>query len=136
MHSLHDFVGTYTIRHGSGSLGPEGSSVISVGNRLAIGEGRGVPKADGIKVGVAILDPDGEFVLPAPKHPPFFAYCVEGTLNGSAYWFGDSEIPQLMSFQISLCTLKLAGGGTYKAPSILVTIGDPDNAGVWGADDS
>lgn len=129
--SLEDFVGTYTIRHGQGSL-----EMIQRGYKLCIGTGtHGDPQPDGIRVGLAIVEPPAQRVLPPPDQPPVFAYLVDGTLNGSAYWLGDQQKPQLLTYQISLMTLRELDGGVYNAVTILVSIDDPQNAGVWGADD-
>lgn len=129
-HTLEDFVGTFTIRHGQGRFG-----VVDVGDRLLIGTGEhGAAPPDGIRVGVAIVDPDGQPVLPAAGDLPAFAYLVEGTLNGSTYWQVDERL-ELMTYQISLLTMRLRDGSLYRAPTLMVTIGDPQNAGVWGADD-
>ena len=49
--------------------------------------------------------------------------------NGSSFWTGedqDSE-PELLSYQISLMTQITEHGGVYKAPSIMITIGEK-----WG----
>lgn len=131
-HTLEDFVGTYTIRYGQGKIG-----IVEVGNLLYIGTGAyGDSEPDGIRVGLAIVEPQASTrVLPAEGHPPALAYLVDGTLNGSGYWLDEQQMPQLLAYQVSLMTLRKPDGGIYKAPSIIITIGDPDNAGVWGADD-
>jgi hypothetical protein len=131
-HTLEDFVGTYTIRHGEGQFG-----IIEVGFLLCIGTGDyGDPQPDGVRVGVAIVDPGSRTrVLPAEGQPAVFAYLVDGTLNGASYRVEGDDPPQLLSFQIALLTARLPDGGLYKAPSIVISIGDPQNAGVWGADD-
>lgn len=127
--TLEEFTGTYTIRNGQGSFG-----IIESGFRLSIGTGAHLdPAPDGIRVGISIVDREGRRVLPEGDHPPAFAYLVDGTLNGSTYWL--DPVPQLLAYQISLYTLRLPDGGTYKAPAIIISIGDPQNAGVWGADD-
>lgn len=133
-HTLEDFVGIYHIRHGEGSF-----ELIHSGYKLCIGTGTcGDPKPDGIRIGLAIFNPNPENpgpVLPAAGNPPAFAYLVDGTLNGSGYWINDLGLPELLTYQVSLMTLRKPDGGIYKAVSIIITIGDPDNAGVWGADD-
>lgn len=130
--SLEEFVGTYTIRHGQGSFG-----IVQRGYLLCIGTGTyGDPQPDGVRVGVAVVDSaTSTRVLPAEGNPPAFAYLVDGTLNGSTYWLEDRELPVLLSFQISLLTLRQPDGTLYRAPSIMISVGDPQNAGVWGADD-
>lgn len=130
--TLEDFTGTYTIRHGQGVFG-----MVQRGFHLSIGTGsQGDPQPDGTRVGVAIVDPGtGQRVLPAEGHPPAYAYLVDGTLNGSTYWLDGEALPQLLTYQVSLLTATLPDGGLYKAPSIMISIGDPQNAGVWGADD-
>jgi hypothetical protein len=129
---LEDFVGTYTIRHGEGSFG-----VVETGFLLCIGTGlNGDPVPDGVRIGVTVVDPrTGRQVLPAEGNPPAFAYLVDGSLNGSTYWLDDQRLPLLLSYQISLWTVRKPDGSLYKAPSIMISLGDPQNAGVWGADD-
>lgn len=129
---LEDFVGTFTIRHGQGSFG-----IVERGYHLCIGTGTyGDLQPDGVRVGVAIVDPEtSKRVLPAEGNPPAFAYLVDGTLNGSTYWLEGEELPVLLSFQIALLTLRQPDGSLYRAPSIMISVGDPQNAGVWGADD-
>jgi len=96
----------------------------------------GDPQPDGIRVGLAIVDPaTRQRVLPVEGNPPVFAYLVDGTLNGSSYWLEGEELPQLLAYQVSLFVVRTASGGLYKAPTLTITIGDPENAGVWGADD-
>lgn len=130
--TIEEFVGKYTIRHGQGNF-----DIVEDGFLLCIGTGGfGDPKSDGVKVGISIVNPQNrQRVLPVEGNPPTFAYLVEGTLNGSSYWLEDSELPQLLAYQISLMTSILPNGGLYRAPSIMISIGDPENAGVWGADD-
>lgn len=134
--TLDDFVGSYVIRHGQGAF-----DIVKRGYRLLIGTdkdggGYGDMPPDGIKVGVAIINQStGERVLPAPGNPPAYAYLVEGSLNGSTYWLGDQQLPVLLAYQVSLMTLTKSDGTIYKAPSIMIVLGDPENAGVWGADD-
>ncbi len=141
--SLEDFQGTFTIRHGSGSFRlPDGSPLIQKGFQLCIGTGQyNDPVSDGIRIGVSIIDPDKrQSVLPTEGNPPAFAYLAEGALNGSSFYLegqmlGLGNKPLLLSYQISMMTLASASDGVYRAPSIMVTVGDPQNAGVWGADD-
>lgn len=130
--TLRDFSGKYTIRCGEGLFG-----IVEVGYWLCLGTGEyGDPVSDGIRIGVSIVDPKtGVRVLPKEGNPPAFAYLVEGSLNGSTYWLEDQALPKILAYQISLMTTALPDGKLYKAPSIMITIGDPQNAGVWGADD-
>ncbi len=141
--SIDDFVGTFTIRHGDGNLSNlDSTPLIQAGYWLCVGTGNhGDVPSDGVKVGVAIVDPDtGQRVLPAEGSPSAFAYISDGTLNGSSYWLDGSSIglpnrPLLLAYQISLMTSTTEDGGQYNALTILVSIGDPENAGVWAADD-
>ena len=135
--TLEDFVGTYTIRYGAENR--DFTIRVRPGFLLAIGTGAyGDPESDGIRVGVSVYDPDqNERVVPAVGNPPALAYLVDGTLNGSSYWPDpdDGNQLKLLSYQISLLTTTTDDGGLFKAPSIMITIGDPETAGVWGADD-
>ncbi len=135
--TLEDFTGRYTIRYGAES--EHFQIQIEKGYYLSIGTGQyGDPESDGIRVGVAIVNPDKrKRVLPEEGHPPALAYLVDGTLNGSTYWsLPDTQDLLLLSYQISLLTTSLTNGGLFKAPTIMITVGDPETAGVWGADDS
>jgi hypothetical protein len=135
--TIDDFVGIYHVRHGQGSISTAaGSPLIEPGYLLAIGSGAyGDPPSDGIKVGVAVVDPQSrQRILPAEGNPPAYAYFGEGTLNGSTYWLVSESLPELLAFQISLMTLTTPTDN-YKAVSLMIVIGDPENAGVWGADD-
>lgn len=136
---LSEFVGTFTFRHGDSSLHPSGAPLIRPGFLLCLGTGKYQdPQPDGIRIGLSVVDPNtGKRTLPAEGHPPAFAYLVDGTLNGSTYWLADQMIPELMSYQISLLTLyQDANKPAYRSATMNVTIGDPRNAGVWGAEDS
>lgn len=130
--TLEDFAGTFTIRHGDGELG-----LVQKGNLLCIGTGKhDDPPSDGIKIGVTVFDPEsGRQVIPAEGHPPNYAYLVDGTLNGSSYWLGGEQLPQPLSYQISLMKTIRTDGTLFKAPTVKITIGDPESVGVWGADD-
>lgn len=130
--TLDDFVGTFTIRQGMGDFG-----VLQIDNLLCIGTGSyGDPVSDGIRIGVAIVNAaTRERVLPAEGNPPAYAYLADGCLNGSTYWLQDQELPQPLVYQISLMTLIQPDGGLFKAPTLRIFIGDPQSAGVWGADD-
>lgn len=135
--ALEDFVGTFTIRQGEGSELRDGKILIRKDYLLCIGTGQyGDPVSDGIRVGISIVDPETrQRVLPQEDSPPTFAYLVDGTLNGSSYWLGDKELPALLAYQVSLMMATLPDGGAYRAPTLRITIGDPENVGVWGADD-
>jgi len=86
---------------------------------------------------VAILDQDNQRILPAKDQPPAYAYLVGGTLNGSTYWTDPlNEKPVLLTYQISLLTMRLEGGELFRSPALTISLGDPQNAGVWGAEDT
>lgn len=132
-HTLDEFVGTYTIRHGQGTL-----DLVRAGYLLSIGTGAyGDPAPDGIKVGVSIVDPSTrQRVVPKDGNGiEAYAYLVDGTLNGCTYFLEGEKQNQLVSFQIGLMVMDLPSGGQYKAPTLMISVGDPENAGVWGADD-
>jgi len=130
--TLKEFVGSYKIRHGQGAFG-----IIEKDYLLCIGTGRyGDPKPDGLRIGISIVDPKSrERVLPKEGHPPTFAYLVDGTLNGTSYWLEGEKLPRLLTYQVALFMVRTKDDGFYRAPSLMITIGDPHNAGVWGADD-
>ncbi len=130
--TLQDFVGKYTVRHGQGACG-----LIEVGNLLCMGTGEyGDPEPDGIRIGISIVDPNARIrTMPPESMPPVYAYLVDGTLNGSSYWLEGHPVPVILTYQISLLSTRMPDGGLYKAPSIMISVGDPQNAGVWGADD-
>lgn len=137
--SIDDYVGTFTIRNGSESLtAVTGTTpLVQIGYWLCIGTGDfGDPPPDGTKVGLSIVDPNSrQRILPAEGFPPVYAYMNDGTLNGSSYWIDGQALPQLLAYQVSLMTMITANTGLYKTVSILITVGDPENAGVWAADD-
>ena len=129
---LKEFCGKYTIRHGEGSFG-----IVERGFDLYIGTGEyGDLPPDGVRVGLAIVNPaTGARVLPTEGSPSILAYLVDGTLNGSSYHLEGKELPQLLGYQISLQVFHTSNG-IQKLATITITIGDPQNAGVWGAEDS
>jgi hypothetical protein len=135
-HILKSFQGSYKIRFGSQTeLFP---TRIEPGFTLLIGtDPRNAPESDGIRVGVAILDQDNQRILPPEGQPPAYAYLVGGTLNGSTYWTDPlNEKPVLLTYQISLLTMRLEGGDLFRSPTLTISLGDPQNAGVWGAEDT
>lgn len=125
--TLNEFVGEYTVRHAAGQ------GIITAGDRLFIGTGlHEDPKSDGMKVGVTILDAAGIQKLPLPTRPPALFFFVDGTLNHSGYL---EDPTQPLNLQISLYTYITDGGGLYRAAYGITSYGDPENVGVWGADD-
>jgi hypothetical protein len=131
--SLEDFVGSYTIRNGTGTYSNQ--DTIELGYQLYIGtnSGFGDVASDGTRIGMAIVN-GTTAVLPVNTNNPIYLYLVDGTLNGSTTSLPGVSGPVQMVFQISLLTVQLPGK-TYKALSLLTVEGDPENAGVWGADD-
>ena len=138
--NLDDFVGIYTVTHGSGNLAdpsPSSPPLMAIGYKVYVGMGsRYLDMApDGTRIGVAIVDDQGQRVLPDTANP-IYAYLVDGTLNGST-----SSIPgtnlnhQQLVYQISLMVIQLGADLRYRAVSIMTVLGDPENAGVWSAED-
>jgi len=129
--TLEDFVGQYVIRHGSGALG-----YVQQHYWLCIGTGAyGDPPPDGTKVGVSLVDPKERVrVLPQAGLPPVYCYLVDGSLNCSGYLPGENG---MLPFEIQISLFKITQkGSAYRAPYFIMTVGDPQNAAVWGADDN
>ena len=133
--SLDDFTGIYTIKNGTGNY--SGSQTIEIGYKVYIGTDSkyGDVESDGTRIGLAIVDRQRR-VLPVSTENPIYAYLVDGTLNGSTSSLPGSSLEgEQLVFQVSLLTLQLPADQKFRALSLLTVLNDPENAGVWGADD-
>ena len=133
--SLDDFTGVYTIKNGTGNY--SGVQTIEIGYKVYIGTDSkyGDVESDGTRIGLAIVDRQRR-VLPVSTENPIYAYLVDGTLNGSTSSLPGSSLEgEQLVFQISLLTLQLPADQKFRALSLLTVLNDPENAGVWGADD-
>ena len=133
--SLDDFTGIYTIKNGTGNY--SGSQTIEIGYKVYIGTDSkyGDVESDGTRIGLAIVDGQRR-VLPVSTENPIYAYLVDGTLNGSTSSLPGSSLEgEQLVFQVSLLTLQLPADQKFRAVSLLTVLNDPENAGVWGADD-
>lgn len=131
--TLEDYVGKYTVQFGGGALG-----IVQKDYWLCIGTGLFTdPPPDGTKVGVSLVDPQGKVrVLPKPDLPAAFCYLVDGSLNCSGFQPDADGKMVAFEIQISLYKKVLQNRGVFRTAYFVLTVGDPDNVAVWGADDN
>lgn len=129
--SLEAFEGRFKIRNGGGVVGG-----IQRGDYLCIGTGEdGALKSDGVRTGISIVSGEsGRRIVPALDDPPAFAYLVDGSLNGDSFLHVDTKLVPMV-FQVAMLEMRTPQGSRYRSPTLSITLGDPYNAGVWGADD-
>ena len=129
---VYDFIGQYKMTQGSRDLDVGDRTLrkfVDVGDKLYIGTGTHndpILQNDGT-LGVTIWNQDGQ-KFPENNGVALFSY-ETGRLSFTGTYDG---LP--LSFVISLYRASVTGG-LYKAPYGVVTWGDPDQVGAWGAED-
>jgi hypothetical protein len=135
--NIGDFVGTYTIRN---VLSPIEEPLLQVGGQLLIGTNseygdRQPSLTDGgyIVTGFAVLSPEGQPLLATSDEQgtPLQLALVESNLR----WVGWYKNRPLRIY-ISTYEINSPGGVRTRGLYGSTVAGDPEQVGVWGADDT
>jgi hypothetical protein len=131
-----DFVGTWYVKWVTGKdpfLQPNWSLWIGTGGHGD--EAARLTESYQIAVGFAILNAEGEVMLPPPDpdHPPIQQPLDFLFVGGTLRWTGFYK-DQPMRLYVSLGETQAPTGVTYQSLYASTTWGDPDQVGVWGAD--
>lgn len=137
MANIGDFVGTYTIRN---VVSPSAEPLLQVGGRILIGTGSEfgdrVPYlAEGgyVVTGFAILANDGTPLLSTEDETqaPLQLALVESSLRWAGWFQG-----QPLRIYVSTYEINSPGGVRTRGLYGSTVYEDPDQVGVWGADDT
>lgn len=136
MASIGDFVGTYTIRNVATE---DPDPLLQVNGQLSIGTGfqnATTPSlTDGyfVVAGFSILDPGGKVLLSSQdeKGTPLQLALVDSNLRWAGYYQG-----RPLRIYISRYEITSLGGVVTRGIYGTNVWGDPDQVGVWGADDT
>lgn len=120
--SLSEFVGTYTVSQGTVGIDPQ---PIEVGDTIVIGPVTALPSGTQA-VPFAMYAPGAT----EPKLGPFNYVLVDASLWTTAVSRVGSAIPVFAAISL----YKDPGGSDYKALYGVVTVGDPQQVGVFGAE--
>lgn len=129
---IYDFIGQFTMTQGSRDITVGGRTLqkfIEAGDKLYVGTGTHndpVVQSDGT-LGVTIWNQDGQ-KYPENDGVAYFSHKL-GRLSHLGTYDG-----QPLSLVISLYRASVVGG-LYRAVYGVVTWGDPDQVGAWGAED-
>lgn len=134
--TIADFCGSFRVRQGSVTPEPRSQRLVEVDSWVYIGTGEHndpPPEVvDGVPVvGVAFCYRDGTPNFPAEGAPPARFVFEQGCLH-----FRTEYESQPLCFQLSLYVDERgASGHVYRAPYGVLVWTDPDQVGVFGADD-
>ena len=137
MANIGDFVGTYTIRN---VVSPREEPLLQVGGRILLGTGSEFGDlqpylAEGgfVVTGFAILSADGQPVLSTQdeKGAPLQLALVESNLRWAGWY-------QNQPLRIYVATYEVNSPGGVRTRGLYgaTVYEDPDQVGVWGADDT
>jgi hypothetical protein len=128
--TVKDFVGTYTVRQGTISSGGS-PKLVDLNDTIQIGVGQASPptlQPDGVvTVGLAVLANGSVKPLESNWPNP-----MELSFDQNQLRFARGETG--VGLEQMVITL-LPVGANYRAIAGNVVVGDPQQAGVWGADD-